>query len=244
MDSGKVCNKCGEFKDFSFFGKQKYGKFGHRAVCNPCRGIEYAENLEENRAKLRRSRELHGEKWDAARRKKYKEDAAYREIALSKSKKYYSYNKAKKADYDKRYAKSENGKARAKRKYQRIKNNPNLYLDKRLRDSFRTSLKRASVAKKGSALKYLGCTMPEFQIYITSLFTERMSWDKILSGEIHIDHIKPCCSFDFTKEEQIAECFHYTNLRPLWESDNCRKGATEDKKLSIYSKSHNNLIPV
>ncbi len=48
-----------------------------------------------------------------------------------------------------------------------------------------------------------------------------MTWDNY--GEWHIDHIKPCALFDFTKEEQQRECFHYTNLQPLWAKDNMRK---------------------
>lgn len=42
-------------------------------------------------------------------------------------------------------------------------------------------------------------------------------------GLWHIDHIKPCCSFDLTKADQQRECFHFTNLQPLWAKDNLRK---------------------
>jgi len=39
----------------------------------------------------------------------------------------------------------------------------------------------------------------------------------------HIDHIKPCCSFNFSDQKQLKECFHFTNLRPLWAKDNMEK---------------------
>ena len=33
----------------------------------------------------------------------------------------------------------------------------------------------------------------------------------------------PCASFDLTDPEQQRQCFHYTNLQPLWAADNIRK---------------------
>ena len=44
-------------------------------------------------------------------------------------------------------------------------------------------------------------------------------------GSWHIDHIKPCAKFDLSKIEEQKACFHFTNLQPLWASDNLRKSA-------------------
>ena len=41
----------------------------------------------------------------------------------------------------------------------------------------------------------------------------------------HIDHIRPCSSFDLTDLEQQKQCFHYTNLQPLWWFDNIKKSS-------------------
>lgn len=38
------------------------------------------------------------------------------------------------------------------------------------------------------------------------------------------DHIKPCVSFDLTREEEQKKCFHYLNLQPLWAKENLSKG--------------------
>ena len=40
----------------------------------------------------------------------------------------------------------------------------------------------------------------------------------------HVDHVKPCVSFDLTDREQQLACFHYTNLQPLWDVINVEKG--------------------
>ena len=66
--------------------------------------------------------------------------------------------------------------------------------------------------------------------YLEKQFTKGMSWDNYgnPNGDHtscwHIDHIKPCASFDLTQEDQQKECFHYTNLQPLWAIDNLKKG--------------------
>jgi hypothetical protein len=54
-------------------------------------------------------------------------------------------------------------------------------------------------------------------------FQEWMSWDN--HGEWHIDHIRPCASFDLTDPKQLKECFHYTNLQPLSARDNLSKNS-------------------
>ena len=39
----------------------------------------------------------------------------------------------------------------------------------------------------------------------------------------HIDHIRPCASFDLTDKAQAAACFHYSNLQPLFAEENLAK---------------------
>lgn len=68
-----------------------------------------------------------------------------------------------------------------------------------------------------------GCTIAELLEHIERQFTDGMSWEN--RGEWHVDHIRPCASFDLTDPAQQRECFHFTNLQPLWAKDNFAKGS-------------------
>ena len=68
----------------------------------------------------------------------------------------------------------------------------------------------------------LGCTIPEPRVHLASMFEPGMGWDNY--GEWDVDHIRPCATFNLTDPDQQRECFHYSNLQTLWESENCSKG--------------------
>jgi len=72
-------------------------------------------------------------------------------------------------------------------------------------------------------LDLLGCTVEELRAHLEKQFKRGMSWSNY--GRWHIDHIRPCASFDLTDPEQQRICFHYSNLQPLWAEENMRKGA-------------------
>lgn len=69
----------------------------------------------------------------------------------------------------------------------------------------------------------LGCSMEFFKQYIAKQFKPGMSWDNWGYNTWHIDHIKPCSLFDFTKESEQKACFHYTNMQPLFAKENIKK---------------------
>jgi hypothetical protein len=95
--------------------------------------------------------------------------------------------------------------------------------DYRLRLNLRARLRRAlgSSYKSGSAVRDLGCTVPELKKHLESKFQPGMTWDNY--GGWHIDHIKPLASFDLTDRAQFLQACHYTNLQPLWAEENLRK---------------------
>ena len=79
----------------------------------------------------------------------------------------------------------------------------------------------AVTSKKGNTMELTGCSKDELQQYLESKFTDGMCWDNY--GKWHIDHIRPCSSFNLEELEEQKECFHFSNLQPLWALDNIRK---------------------
>ena len=77
--------------------------------------------------------------------------------------------------------------------------------------------------KSAATLELLGCSLEKVRAHLEAQFLPGMSWDNWTSDGWHIDHIRPCASFDLSDPEQQRACFHYSNLQPLWASDNCAK---------------------
>ena len=117
----------------------------------------------------------------------------------------------------------------------RAKNNNKHVKDRKLRDpGFRVLINlrgRLGAAMRGDSKdattrELVGIDIEGLLAHLESQFTEGMSWDSYGRDGWHIDHIKPCALFDLADPEQQRECFHYTNLQPLWAEENLSKGAS------------------
>lgn len=94
-----------------------------------------------------------------------------------------------------------------------------------LRNRIHCALSRAGAYKRCSLLELAGCTVDQLRDHLQSQFAEGMNWENHGRNGWHIDHIRPCASFDLTDPGQQRACFHHSNLQPLWAADNIRKGA-------------------
>jgi hypothetical protein len=79
------------------------------------------------------------------------------------------------------------------------------------------------LSKSNKTLALVGCDSVLLKLHLERQFKKGMTWDN--RNLWHIDHIVPCASFDLTDPDQQKQCFHYTNLQPLWAKENLSKGA-------------------
>jgi hypothetical protein len=98
-----------------------------------------------------------------------------------------------------------------------------------LRHRVWSALQSVGASKSGNVFDLIGCTIGELRQHLETQFADGMTWDNYGRTGWHIDHIRPCASFDLTDPEQQRQCFHYTNLQPLWAADNIRKGGKWQK---------------
>lgn len=104
----------------------------------------------------------------------------------------------------------------------RIKNDKLFALNHKILYALRVRLHIALKGKSKSerTLKLVGCGIEELKSHLQSQFKEGMNWDNYGMYGWHIDHIRPCSSFELSKEEEQRKCFHYSNLQPLWAEEN------------------------
>ena len=75
--------------------------------------------------------------------------------------------------------------------------------------------------KSSETIKKLGCSIKQFKRHLERQFTEGMCWEN--RKEWTLDHIVSIYKIDWSDKKQVEQVTHYTNIRPLWRSDNCSK---------------------
>lgn len=233
VDGHKICCNCGILKELKEYYPKNTG--GVRGECKNCSKTQGRERLIRNQenakitsdvkecSKCRVVRNISefakGRCSDGKRadckicNKEYRERNAKKLVEYSRS--YYSQsdNKQKWLNYNKvRHAKYKS-------------DDSDYIIAKRLRARLISAIR--GISKSGSAVRDLGCTIPEFKEYISKLFIVGMSWDNWVSLW-EIDHIIPLTYFDLQDREQFLQANHYTNLRPLLKRLNRSKGGRID----------------
>ena len=225
----KKCSKCKIEKELSMFSKNKRNKDGLCFQCKECRSKiskKYRDNnIEKEKQRHKKYRDVNKDKIKKQSRKYYlehiEERKIYNKIDWAENKEYYQKyrqeNKERIREYKNSYCRK------------RRKNDVEYKILCNLRGRITHSIKHRK--KSDSTEKLTGCTIAFLRKHLESQFTEGMNWDNYGTGlngkgmqEWHIDHIKPCASFDLSKPEEQRKCFHYSNLQSLWAKENLIKG--------------------
>jgi len=197
--SSKNCSKCGQLKLFTDFYKCS-GKFdGLKSECKDCskkRKTEYKKKFPEKiKQQDKQTKDKFRDRNKEIERNRYKNNT---EQCKARNKKWRKDN----PEYLREYY-----------------SQPQFRIAKNLRNRVRRALR--GIIKSENTLSLIGMHIPEFMEYLSSRFQEGMSWENY--GQWHIDHIRPCKSFDMSNESQQRECFHWSNMQPLWAIDNIIK---------------------
>ena len=135
---------------------------------------------------------------------------------------YAKKNKHKMFEYQKVYTKVNRDKLlNRRRRYEAERNkHPKFKVLKNLRTYNSIIVKKKGMIKSRKALDYIGCSIDDLLNHLEIQFKDGMSWDNY--GEWEIDHIVPISIA--ASVDEVYTLNHYTNLQPLWKSDNIRKG--------------------
>ena len=234
INGKKECTKCNQMVDIKYFWKDKQLKTKGKLIsqCIFCKTKENKEYREKNKEKLKLKEKMKWKNMSEAGKQKKREYLKFWRNNTEGGKK-FSERRSKAGI--KRYYEIKNDPIanslylKKERKYEteRRKNNPQYRLKQNLSRRVRSALTKFKTRKNISTLELTGIKNTQFLMeYIAKQFKPNldgvpMTWDNY--GEWHIDHIKPCSSFDLTCPIQQKLCFHYTNLQPLWAIDNLKK---------------------
>jgi hypothetical protein len=110
---------------------------------------------------------------------------------------------------------------------------PNFALGLALRCRIRRAIKVQSGVKARKSRSLLGCSIQHARRHIEAQFEPGMTWENFGRNGWHLDHVIPCSAFDLRNPMHQRRCFHYSNLKPMWQRENIRKGAAVPGELPL-----------
>ncbi len=249
----KKCTKCNiEKLEDNFNFSSKFMEI-RKSSCRDCEKLYYEKNKQyiinkskdyykNNREKVLSNVKLYAEINDSKvkekrkiynKKNKYKQKSyneqyykKYKVKIIDNINKYVLFNKESIQKYQKEYKRKNRYKLNQKRNKRR-QINLLFKLSLVLRGRLNQVLKMKLWKKNSHFNEYIGCTIEELKQHLERQFWPGMTWENHGKGndKWNIDHIKPLSKAK-TEEEMYKRC-HYTNLQPLWELDNIKKGNKE-----------------
>lgn len=195
MATTKVCTKCNEEKMETEFPFRNDNQ-KYRSWCKICEAERVRIYASENKGSVKVSQKA-----------KYQK---YKEKYYARQKEWIKDNLESHREYHRVYSAD------------RYKNDINFRIASAMRSRVRAAIKSGNGEKAELTMNLIGCTVEQLRTFLEADFEEGMTLENY--GEWHIDHIRPCASFNLEDPEEQKKCFHWTNLQPLWALDNIKKG--------------------
>lgn len=242
----KKCTKCKQQKEVINFRKSKAGKNGLYPQCKDCvkqyesgkmkeynkqYRLDNKDKMKEYKKEYRKnnSEYLRNKSKITRETKSYKESvkefrAKNKDHIVEYNKQYYENNrveilKNRKQRNQTDYAKSYRNQYKKERRQSDICYKLTGNIQGRIKQSLKRNL------KSKNTIELIGCTIEELKLHIENQFKDGMTWENYGFYTWHIDHIRPCASFDLSDPEQQKICFNYKNMQPLWAHENLSKHA-------------------
>lgn len=109
-------------------------------------------------------------------------------------------------------------------KKEKLKTDPQFKIEKNLRNRLYIAFASQNKTKSERTWKYIDCSPKFLKEWIEYQLYDGMTFENY--GEYwHLDHVKPCASFDLTNETEISECFNWKNIQPLRSEKNITKSS-------------------
>ena len=95
---------------------------------------------------------------------------------------------------------------------------------------------------KNKTNKLIGCSLDFFHKWLLYLESE-LNIKNYGKNGWNIDHIIPCSFFNLENDDELKQCFHWTNLQPLSAMDNFKKGTKiTSEEIDIFEQKLNTFI--
>ncbi len=179
--------------------------------------------------------------WDCDygdQKKRVLTDPEYREKRSQQRREYFSRNRSEYLKKQRERKSSDEFRLWARNYDSNRRKKLDFRLTKSLRDRLYKAIKRDN--KVDSSKELVGCSINKLKEHLENQFNSKMNWENY--GKWHIDHIRPCNSFDLSNREQQKLCFHYLNLQPLWGTENnAKKDSYSEKDEKFWIKRMRDL---
>jgi hypothetical protein len=165
------------------------------------------------------------QRWILRRALDHRKRLAKPELYRASRKAWLAKNRAKQRSYNQAWKSRdpEGYRASLKRKRERAKLRPQIRVAKAVRDSIRRALSGSKTQKSLHTMAIVGCSAEALRVHLERQFKGNMNWANY-GKRWHIDHITPVSYFDLNEPAQLALCFNWQNLRPLWRKQNIKEG--------------------